>query len=116
MMPVRRMIATSGKSSLISGSVSRFCHWALRRRDHYGELQCLGDPREAYHVALELGGGTGIPRAGHQPDLVIDQEDDAVADRRFVVPEPPVRGSVIGQNAVGQGLVLYRTNDVRDAY
>jgi hypothetical protein len=29
MMPVRRMIATSGKRSLISGSVSPLCHWAL---------------------------------------------------------------------------------------
>ncbi len=29
MIPVRRMMAVSGKSSLSSGIVSPFCHWAL---------------------------------------------------------------------------------------
>jgi len=40
-MPVRRMIGVPGKSSLISGRMSPFCHWALEEAIIVGSPSAL---------------------------------------------------------------------------
>jgi hypothetical protein len=41
MIPVRRMIGVSGKSSLISGGVSPFCHCAFEEEIITGRFSAL---------------------------------------------------------------------------
>jgi hypothetical protein len=65
-MPVRPMIGVSGKSSLISGRMSPFCHWALEEAIIVGSER-LGYRGEADNVALQFGGAGGIRVLASRP-------------------------------------------------
>jgi hypothetical protein len=64
--------------------------------DHRGQPERLGYPGEADNVALQFGGAGGVPGAGQQADLVIDEQHDRVVDGRLVVAEP-AGGACLGE-------------------